>query len=172
FRELERLVQRLHRPSRRDPPVPLASRQAPGTPSVRPQPFGDGAARQPGKLSDRAHSQLFELLVAVALERKQRERQRCEEAPRAIGGADQRPPQGQSGPQIEGRNDDCGDHGNVCSTRTPVPLSSSNRHPAGTCTVLLSVFVFPASSASVSWSFAAPAATPRPRPTLSVCVPA
>src|SRR5437660_3106654 len=44
--------------------------------------------------------------------------------------------------------------------------------PAGTCTVLLSVFVFPASSASVSWSFAAPAATPRPRPTLSVCVPA
>ena len=41
---------------RRDPPVLLAPRQAPGAPAVRPQSFGHGATRQPGKLSDRANS--------------------------------------------------------------------------------------------------------------------
>ena len=92
FRELERLVEGLGRPSRRDPPVLLTSRQAPGAPAVRPQPFGDGAARQPGKLSDRSYSQLFELLVAVALEREQRQRQRREERARAVVGDDQRLP--------------------------------------------------------------------------------
>src|SRR5262249_58348545 len=35
-----------------------------------------------------------------------------------------RRPEPQRSPEIEGRDDDCGDHGNVCSTRTPVPLSS------------------------------------------------
>src|SRR5205085_3821585 len=65
LRELERLVQGNRRPSRRHLPVLLSSRQAPGAPSVRPQPFGDGTTRKPGKLSDRAHSELLELLVAV-----------------------------------------------------------------------------------------------------------
>src|SRR5439155_21436692 len=55
------------------------SRQAPGTPAVRPQTFGDGATREPGKLSEFANSEGFELLVAVALEREKRERERSEE---------------------------------------------------------------------------------------------
>ena len=54
------------------PPVLLSPRQAPGAPAVRPQSFGNGGTRQPGKLSDRANSQLLQLLVAVALERQQR----------------------------------------------------------------------------------------------------
>ena len=59
--------------------VVLASRQAPGAPAVRPQSFGDGAARQPGKLSNRSYSELFELVVALPLEREQGQRQRREE---------------------------------------------------------------------------------------------
>ena len=55
------------------------SRQAPGAPAVRPQTFGDGAARQPGKLSDLLDSEALELLAALCFERKQRERQRREE---------------------------------------------------------------------------------------------
>src|SRR5262249_58973779 len=55
------------------------SRQAPGAPAVRPQTFGDGATREPSKLSELANSERFELLVAVAFERKKRERERCEE---------------------------------------------------------------------------------------------
>jgi len=57
------------------------SRQAPGTPAVRPQTFGDGATREPGKLSDFANSERFELFVALPLERQQAERQRSEETP-------------------------------------------------------------------------------------------
>ena len=72
--------------------VVLASRQAPGAPAVRPQSFGDGATRQPGKLSDRSYSELLELLVALPLEREQRQRQRGEERPRAVVGDDQRLP--------------------------------------------------------------------------------
>src|SRR5262249_55712245 len=99
FRELERLDQGFGRPSRCNPPVLLAPRQTPGAPAVRPQSFGHGAPGQPGKLSDRANSQLLQLLVAVALEREQRQRQRREELPRAPAGADRgrpgpRPPRG------------------------------------------------------------------------------
>src|SRR6266702_2243197 len=35
----------------------LAPRQAPGAPAVRPQSFGNGSARQPGKLADLRHAQ-------------------------------------------------------------------------------------------------------------------
>src|SRR5581483_9523163 len=84
LRELERLDQRLRRLSRRDPTVSLAPRQAPGAPAVCPQTFGHGAAREPGKLSDRADPELLELLVPVAREREQRQRQRREEPLRAL----------------------------------------------------------------------------------------
>ena len=33
-------------------------------------------------------------------------------------------PEPQGGAEIEAGDDDCGDHGNVCSTRTRVPLST------------------------------------------------
>ena len=72
--------------------VLLAPRQAPGAPAVRPQSFGNGATRQPGKLSDRSHSELLELLVALPLEREQGQRQRGEERARAVVGDDQRLP--------------------------------------------------------------------------------
>ena len=36
-----------------------ASRQAPGAPAVRPQPFGNGATREPGKLSELSNSELL-----------------------------------------------------------------------------------------------------------------
>jgi hypothetical protein len=49
----------------------LPPRQAPGAPAVRPQSFGHGATREPGKLSDPAYAQLLELLVALALERQE-----------------------------------------------------------------------------------------------------
>src|SRR5262249_5282877 len=55
------------------------SRQAPGAPAVRPQTFGDGASREPGKLPQLANSERFELFVATTLERQERERQRREE---------------------------------------------------------------------------------------------
>ena len=58
-----------------------ASRQAPGAPAVRPQSFGDGATREPGKLSELSNSERFELFVALPFERQQAERQRREEAP-------------------------------------------------------------------------------------------
>ena len=77
---------------RRDPPVLLASRQAPGAPAVRPQSFGDGAARQPGKLSDRSYPKLLELLVALALEREQRAAAAARGTARAVVGDDQRLP--------------------------------------------------------------------------------
>ena len=57
------------------------SRQAPGAPAVRPQTFGDGATREPGKLSKPANSERFELFVALPFERQQCQRQRREEAP-------------------------------------------------------------------------------------------
>ena len=80
------------RPPRRDPSRPRSPRQAPGAPAVRPQPFGHGAARQPGKLSDRSYSQLLQLLVAAALERQELQRQRREERAGAVVGDDQRLP--------------------------------------------------------------------------------
>src|SRR5581483_10500684 len=92
LRKLERLVDRRHGLPRRDPALLLASRQAPGTPSGRPQPFGDGGARKPSKLSDRPYSELLQLLVALALEWQQLERQRREEGAGAVVGDDQRLP--------------------------------------------------------------------------------
>src|SRR4051812_10901179 len=77
--ERERLRERLDRPPWVHASVLVSSRQAPGAPAVRPQTFGDGATREPGKLSDLAHAQLLELLVALPLEREQRQRERCEE---------------------------------------------------------------------------------------------
>ena len=44
--------------------VVLTPRQAPGAPAVRPQSFGDGTTREPGKLSDRSYSELLELVRA------------------------------------------------------------------------------------------------------------
>ena len=66
-----------------------ASRQTPGAPAVRPQAFGHGAAREPGKLSKLSHSELFELRVPLRRERQERERQRREELAGALVGDDQ-----------------------------------------------------------------------------------
>src|SRR4029077_2668732 len=75
------------------PPLLLTTPcQAPGAPSVRPQPFGDGTAREPGKLSDRAYPPLLELLVALPLERQARQPQRAREGSCAVVGDDQRLP--------------------------------------------------------------------------------
>src|SRR3954454_595955 len=39
-----------------------ASRQAPGAPAVRPQSFGDGTTREPGKLAEPPHTECGELV--------------------------------------------------------------------------------------------------------------
>ena len=79
LRELERLRELRRRAAAAHACGRAASRQAPGAPAVRPQSFGDGATREPGKLSKPAHSERFELVVTLPLERQQRQRQRCEE---------------------------------------------------------------------------------------------
>ena len=81
-----------NRPSRHDLPVArlLTPCQAPGAPAVRPQSFGNGATRQPGKLSDRAYPELLELLVAGRVERQELQRQRGQERLRPVVGDDQR----------------------------------------------------------------------------------
>src|SRR5207244_9816664 len=65
-------------------------RQAPGVPAVRPQTFGDGTARQPGKLAEPSNSQLAQLPRAPALEREQLERKRPEELAPALVRDDER----------------------------------------------------------------------------------
>src|SRR5205807_6228479 len=79
LRELDRLDDLGGRP----PPTRAhgrpTSRQAPGAPAVRPQTFGHGSARQPGKLTESSHSKLTQLAGSLSLERKELERQRAEE---------------------------------------------------------------------------------------------
>src|SRR4029453_15635177 len=65
------------------PPL-AASRQAPGAPAVRPQTFGNGAARQPGKLSKPSYPQLLQLLLLLLAQRQEPERQRREELARVL----------------------------------------------------------------------------------------
>src|SRR5439155_1252607 len=78
-----------------------ASRQAPGAPAVRPQAFGDGATREPGKLSEPAHPERLQLLVALPLERQQRQRQRREEAPHLLVADDEQLPGSRDGGRRE-----------------------------------------------------------------------
>src|SRR5207248_1854279 len=70
----------------------LSPRQAPGAPASRPQSFGNGRARQPGKLTDAAHAELLELLATLLVEGKERQRERREELRRALVGNDQHLP--------------------------------------------------------------------------------
>ena len=90
--ELERLRELGRRAAAAHARGRSASRQAPGAPAVRPQSFGDGATREPGKLSKLSHSERFELVVALPLERQQRERQRCEELPHLVVADDEQLP--------------------------------------------------------------------------------
>src|SRR5205814_2146259 len=79
LRELERLRKLRRRPAAAHAGGCTASRQAPGAPAVRPQSFGDGATREPGKLSKPAHAERLEVVGALPFERQERQRQRCEE---------------------------------------------------------------------------------------------
>src|SRR5262249_1147368 len=92
-------------PARGRPPSP----QAPGAPGVRPQTFGHGATRQPGKLPQLANPERLELLVAAALEREERERQRREELRQLLVGDDDRLPRP--------RDRSCGERGEAPSGR-------------------------------------------------------
>ena len=114
-RELEPLGDLGRRRPRPDACVALAPRQAPGAPAVRPQSFGDGAARQPGKLSDLlARRAAPSSSRRSSLERQQRQRQRREElaacgrrrrpapapAGRRRGGERGEPPVGRAGARV------------------------------------------------------------------------
>src|SRR5439155_3287113 len=90
--KLERLDQLSRGPSPPHAPAVSSSRQAPGTPPVRPQSFGYGAARKPSKLTDFAHAELLELAPSLLSEGKQREGKRREELARALVGNDQNLP--------------------------------------------------------------------------------
>src|SRR5437588_73729 len=100
------------------------SRQAPGAPAVRPQTFGDGATREPGKLPQLANSECFELLVTPALEREERERQRCEELRQLLVGDHDHLPGSRDG--------SCRERGEAACGRayTRVPLGSDRRERA------------------------------------------
>ena len=77
--ELEPLGDLRRRRPRLHSRVPLVPRQAPGAPAVRPQSFGDGATRQPGKLSDLLDPEVLQLLAPLSLHREERQRERREE---------------------------------------------------------------------------------------------
>src|SRR5947209_6318396 len=79
FRKLERLDELSRWAATAHTRGRPTSRQAPGAPAVRPQAFGDGASREPGKLSEPADSECFQFGAALPFERQQRERQRREE---------------------------------------------------------------------------------------------
>src|SRR5207244_3745535 len=68
------------------------SRQAPGAPAVRPQTFGHGATRKPGKLSELRDSKLLKLLSLPCLKREQGQRKRREELARVLVRDDQHLP--------------------------------------------------------------------------------
>src|SRR6266540_2136219 len=82
--KLEPLDELRGRAAAADAPPLAASRQAPGAPAVRPQTFGNGATRKPGKLSKPSHSQFLQLLLLLLAQREQVERQRREEFARAL----------------------------------------------------------------------------------------
>src|SRR5581483_6973658 len=79
LRELQPVGDLRRRPPGRDLRRVVVPRQAPGAPAVRPQSFGNGSARQPGKLSDLLHPEALELLAPLVLERQEGQRERREE---------------------------------------------------------------------------------------------
>src|SRR5262249_517438 len=85
------------------------SRQAPGTPAVRPQTFGNGASREPGKLTELANPKCFELCGALPLERQQAERQGSEEVPNLLGADDEQLAAARNGGSGEGGEAAAGD---------------------------------------------------------------
>src|SRR6266542_6103707 len=90
--KLERLRQLRRWPAPAYAPARASSRQAPGAPAVRPQTFGHGATRKPGKLAKLLDPQLLQLFPTARVDRKQRQRQRREELPRALVRDDERLP--------------------------------------------------------------------------------
>src|SRR5581483_4821826 len=128
LRERERLGELGRRPATAHMRGRSASRQAPGAPAVRPQSFGDGAARKPGKLSQPANSERVELLVALPVERQQRQRERCEEAADLLVADDE---------QLARLRDRCGgERGEAAPRRSEArvprrPTAASARRSAG-----------------------------------------
>src|SRR5205814_7056157 len=84
IRELQTLDELARRAAAPNAPPLAAPRQAPGAPAVRPQSFGDGAARKPGKLTQPPNSKLLQLLLRLLLEREQVDGQRREELARLL----------------------------------------------------------------------------------------
>src|SRR6478735_8727089 len=89
LRELEPLGDLRRRPASAYLRRVFTPRQAVGAPAVRPQSFGNGGTRQPGKLSDLLHPELLELLAPPLFERKQCQRERREELLRLLVGDDE-----------------------------------------------------------------------------------
>ena len=65
FREVEPLDELRRGTAPAHASLRAASRQPPGAPAVRPQSFGDGATRQPGKLSEPLDPELLQLVAAA-----------------------------------------------------------------------------------------------------------